>query len=805
MLFVAAAVLAANGATLLHLVTTNPLVVNAALTPPTAGWLPGLPYIDGNAGFTAQALGHLAALDWLHGHVPWWNSYEGVGTPLAGEMQSGAFFPPTLLLVLHNGVLWLQLTTELVSGWSTYFLVRRLGVGRSFATAAGIAFGLCGTLAWLNHAPIRPVALLPLCLLGVEHAIQAARNRQRGGWELLAVALALSILAGFPETTLLDGLFVLWWTLFRVAESGRDAWRGAIARVVGGGAVGIALSAPLLVAFADYLPYGYTAAHSGAIADAALPSTGLAQLVLPYSLGPIFGFRLPTGTLADPITELWMSVGGFLSVTVIAAGLVGLLGTRLRILRIGLGAWILVCLLRSFGFPPVVHLMAVIPGVRLTAFYRYADPSWELAAVLLAALGMDDIARLVTRRRVLVVSVLVTVALIIWAAITAWPLMHQAVEQTGRSTGHPSAYPVTSAALALGLVLTLLLGGLLAGQQSRRRIRTTSESESLPRSEGRRRRGRLVMAGVVAGESVLLLGFTLLSAPTPTALQLGSVHWLQAHLGGYRFVTLGPITPNYGSYFGIAEVNINDIPVPKTFNREIATRLDPNALPAVFSGGGRINPAGPTPAQELASHLPNYEAIGVRYVVESATGRDVQGQAFPQPGTPAWPLGPRLVYRDTFSEIWQLPSAEPVFALRVASEPSGRARLPSGCSVRSSDWDRAVVRCDRPTTLVRRVQYLPGWKATYGDQRLAVQQYGADPSGLFQSVQVPAGTAVLRFTYLPPHEGWAGILAGTGLFALAFSSVAAAARRRRRRSPVPRQRQIDRYQAAVMGSHQRSR
>jgi hypothetical protein len=165
---IAGVVLLANLPALLHLVTTNPLVMNSDLAPGTSSWLPGLPYIDPNAGYTTQALGHLADLDWLHGHIPWWNPYEGIGVPLAGEMQSGAFFPLTILLAFHQGVLFLQLSLEAITGWSTYFLIRRLGVGRSFSTAGGVAFGLCGTYAWLAHAPIRPVALLPLCLVGVE-------------------------------------------------------------------------------------------------------------------------------------------------------------------------------------------------------------------------------------------------------------------------------------------------------------------------------------------------------------------------------------------------------------------------------------------------------------------------------------------------------------------------------------------------------------------------------------------------------------------------------------------------------------
>ncbi|HVA09971.1 MAG TPA: hypothetical protein VNG12_24865, partial [Acidimicrobiales bacterium] len=79
LLCILASVVGANTLGILHIVTTNPLVLNAGLTPTQSGWLPGLPYIDGNAGFTMQALGHLAAVDWLHGRVPWWNPYEGVG------------------------------------------------------------------------------------------------------------------------------------------------------------------------------------------------------------------------------------------------------------------------------------------------------------------------------------------------------------------------------------------------------------------------------------------------------------------------------------------------------------------------------------------------------------------------------------------------------------------------------------------------------------------------------------------------------------------------------------------------------
>ncbi len=528
--------------------------------------------------------------------------------------------------------------------------------------------------------------------------------------------------------------------------------------------VGTALAAPLIVAFADYLPYGYTGGHSEAVAHASLPTAGLSQLVLPYSLGPIFGFRSATG-LPDVISGTWAYVGGFLMVTVIAAGLVGLFGSRLRPLRIGLAAWIGLCLLRTFGFPPVVHLLATVPGLRLTAFYRYSDPSWELAAVVLAALGLDDLARGHRARAELIGSAAVAGGLAVWAAVSAFGVMGRAVQTSGHAGGHPRAYPIFSLIGALALLVVLVVGGFLAGGPAGRSAGGGSGSPA------GRRLGRMVMAGAVGLEAVLLLGFTYLSAPPPTALQTGSVQWLQAHLGSFRFVTLGPIQPNYGSYYGIAQANINDLPVPKAWNRYIEGHLDPNALPAVFSGGGRINPEGPTPAQELAANLPAYEAAAVRYVVEASDGLDVQGQPFPAAAPARSRPGPRLVYRDDFAEIWQLPSPAPSFSLATVS--SGRTRSTpvnaQGCGVTWSGWDDAFVHCAQRTVLTRRVQSMPGWTASAEGRRLPVSVDTGTPAGLFQQTLVPAGVTHVRFRFVPPHEGWALVLAALAALTVVLS------------------------------------
>jgi hypothetical protein len=291
------------------------------------------------------------------------------------------------------------------------------------------------------------------------------------------------------------------------------------------------------------------------------------------------------------------------------------------------------------------------------------------------------------------------------------------------------------------------------------------------------------MAAVVCLESILLLGFTYRSAPTRSTLNAGAVQWLQGHLGTSRYYTLGPIQPNYGSYFGIAEANVNDLPLPKSWSDYLSAHLDPNAPKVLFTGVSRMNASGPTPAQELNRNLSNYESIGVRYVVESANGLDVQGKPFPAVGSRPWPRGPRLVYHDALVEIWELPNAAPLFSVKPASPFWDAA-----CVVIWTGDDQATTSCPQASTLVRREQYLPGWTATIEHRSggrvsqtvVPVREDTSGPPGLFQAVDLPAGTATVRFAYLPAHEDLAAVGAVVAVAVLLGSLVVAAVRRRRR-------------------------
>lgn len=703
-------VVLANLAYLLGLFHADPLdTVSHLATTTSAGVLPGLNTIDGNSGFTAQALGHLAALDILHGHLPWWDPFEGVGAPLAGEMQSAALFPLTVLLALPYGQLPFHVVLELTSGIATWRLLLRLGTARWIAAGAGCAFALDGTFAWFEHAPVNPIAFLPLLLLGIERARAAASGTDAGRhhWALIAVALALSLYAGFPETAYLDGLLAVLWALARAWRlTGPALWRYA-RKLAAGLVVGGALAAPILVAFVDYLHSAYLGDHASNFDSAALPHAGLASLLLPYVFGPIFGFGSSVPTLQD----IWGNVGGYLTTVLLLLGVIGCWSRRLRALRIALVVWIVLGVSRIYGFGPLQRVFDLLPDMHQVAAYRYVPPSVELAAVVLAALAIDDI------RRRAVPTWFVLVALCVSAAAVLVGLY------AGRG--------VVTAIDGVPHARTWILGSLAWGLGTMAVVAVAAVA-----LRGRARVGLLV--GCMVVDALALFVVPEMSAPRQVTFDSRLVHAVRAQVGDGRFFTLGPFQPNYGSYFRIGEASINDLPIPKRYAHYIVSSLAPNVVPTIFTGATQLSPTGPGPVQELATNEAAYESIGVR-VVLSAPGF--------LPASLVHAMGLTLVYSDSVADVYRLPNPAPMYSVASGS-----------CRLSHQSVSGVTADCRGPATIVRRELAMPGWSAQAAGRSLTVS-----PSGpLFQSVRVGGGTSMVRFTFEPPHEdaGLAAFAAG---------------------------------------------
>jgi hypothetical protein len=213
------------------------------------------------------------------------------------------------------------------------------------------------------------------------------------------------------------------------------------------------------------------------------------------------------------------------------------------------------------------------------------------------------------------------------------------------------------------------------------------------------------------------------AAPRAARLDLAPVAYLRQHLGDQRFYTLGPIAPDYGSYFGLASLSVDDFP-PKAYAGYMHRRIDP-----WFPFVGFRSPKAPSPESELLSHLRGYRLAAVRYVVLPASA------SLPQSRRTF-----RLVLRTPTARIYRLAGASPYFSAR-------------GCRVSSPGRASATVTCRRPSTLIRRETELPGWSAQVDGHPVTIRR----AYGLFQAVPVPGGVHRVSFSFTPPGMGWAGL------------------------------------------------
>ncbi len=693
-LLIAAVVLIAHAPVLSGWLDADPLGPRSGLvTTVVPGPLRGSDTLDPNDGVISQALGHRAALDLLHLSPPWWDPFAATGQPLAGEAQSAALFPPTLLTALSGGQLYEHMLLELIAGLATWALLLRLEVRRSVAVGAGGAFALCGTFAWFGHAPVNPIACLPLVALGIEHASADAATGRPGGWGLLALAGALSLYAGFPEVAYIDALLGAAWAIWRVAALPRARRTALLGKLLTGALAAALLAAPALVPTLDFFTRATIPLHStGYFGSVHLPASGLPQLLLPYVYGPLFAFSDPS----------WGNIGGYLTTSLLPFALIGVADCRRRGLAIALVTWLGLALARTYGVPGLGAVLGLLPGMSSVAFSRYVFAALALPVIVLAAVGLEAVlAGRVARSRLLSAGA-GALALVAAAAIGARPL---AARLGAAYTGSPDYW------LAVGWGAVLCLAPVA--------LATFAIGRSAP-GGGRWLAGAVVALLVL--DALVLFGVPELAAPRSVRVDTAPVRFLARHLGAARFVTLGPLQPNYGAYFGLAELNISDGAISSNFAGEVGRRLNPFVAPTLLvgrRGAVALLYSVPTVA-EVLHQLAGYRQAAVRYVLVPR-------------GAPPVPAGPlRLAAVTASTRIYMLGGAAPYL-----SAP--------GCRVLGASRTEVSLSCRRASTLIRRETAMPGWSAQVDGRRVAVRR-----DGLYQAVPVPSGRHRVRFGFAPP-------------------------------------------------------
>jgi hypothetical protein len=261
---------------------------------------------------------------------------------------------------------------------------------------------------------------------------------------------------------------------------------------------------------------------------------------------------------------------------------------------------------------------------------------------------------------------------------------------------------------------------------------------------------------VAALDAVAMFTLPQLSAPRSVTVDAGPAQFLAAHLGSDRFFSMWVYHADYGSYFGLASLDSDDLPVPDQWADYVRANLAPDADPTIFDGR-RVEKGGPDAAADLQRHLAAYEQAGVRFVL-SQTGTEPFGTGADLVD------GVSRVYADPLVTIYQLPAPLPFFRTRGGT-----------CSLHTQGAGAVTASCSGPATLVRAELALPGWSATVNGRPVEVGNDGG-----LQEVSLGGGSSSVSFDYSPAHLGLGEGLAGAGFLGAATVLAGPGLLRRRR-------------------------
>ena len=174
------------------------------------------------------------------GEIALWNPYNYGGSPFLADVPASVLYPPRWLSMALSASFagdWhyesLQIETllhTLLTSWLAYAFLRRLTLGQRgscrAAFAGAIVWALGGFLSGypqLQSVILTAACWLPLQLLG---ALEATREPRRLDFRWLTIsglALALSVLAGHPQTTFFSAYLWLAFYLYRCGRA-RIPW-----------------------------------------------------------------------------------------------------------------------------------------------------------------------------------------------------------------------------------------------------------------------------------------------------------------------------------------------------------------------------------------------------------------------------------------------------------------------------------------------------------------------------------------------------------------------------------------------------
>jgi hypothetical protein len=729
-------------------------VARGRVLSPAANLLASYPWQSlGAPAVPNPALGDVA--QWFHPALLWsgaevralrwplWVPHAYTGAPFFANPQTALLFPLTWLAWLLPAGAALTVITAgklLLAGLAMYWFLRvGLRLGAIAALVAALGFEFSTTLVgWIGWAFGSTIAVLPLLFGAVERVREPARRRDVA---VLALAVALHVLAGYPQATLHALLAVSAWALARA----RGADRGFLVRCALGGGLGLALAAVQVVPFVEYVVESAVWAYRRQwMAPLAVPATSAITALMPYALG---GGADGWGR--------WQ-----FNIVATHAGLVPLLLAPLGIVagwrRPGgrfFAGFVLVLAAIHYGLPGGATL-ASLPGLALGSNLRLM-PHLVFGLCVLGALGVDAIARGE-------------------ASPAAWPVrawfVVLALGGFAWVAGHLSVPGAQSMRWPLAVQLAVALAGL-----------TLAATLAL---------GWIQRGAIAWGGALVVLQVVSVVPPAWAYLPTLERRWLYPDTPVLAWLRAQPergrvIMPGHvGFLYGIAEAHGYDGLTPRRIAELVGslgtgTGIVHGYLQSPLEGVGS---EALSPAAVLTSSV--VDLLGVRYVMLPPgapapspdlrldyDGRDARVFVNPRALPRALLIGrARCVDDATAVRELRAQSIDPhteVLLADCATPPASGASVAGAVEIRVDEPERlrVITTAPAPAWLVVTDTWYPGWRGYLDDREVLL--WRADHA--FRAVAVPAGAHEIELRFRPRSVLVGGVvsaLAGAIIVAL---------------------------------------
>jgi hypothetical protein len=403
------------------------------------------------------------------GKMPFWNPHQFCGTPFFANYQSAVFYPVNLAIYWADPATQMDIFLYvhfLIAAVFTFLLGRKLGLSLQASTIASLAFTFCSFLVTRYGQPtlVSTAAWLPAVFYFAEHLLASPDLRRAG---FLGLALAMTVLAGFPQLVLFVlyavGLYVLLRVFLNRAATRRVRVATLVLLALSGAAACLVCAFQLLptyelgtFSYRKLLPYGMilSSAHTKFVA-------------LKYFIPDILGDPLGIGVISKALTAAdqgpsfarnYVGTTGYVGVLPLVLALLALVRPNRRMLPfVALGA---VALLAVFGTPLLRLFYHVLPGFNFSRIDRVVV-IYMFSVSVLAGYGFDAARAGGGRLRL----VMCGAGFMVFAALLVLWLRHSGMEmilkQAGDAFSLKECMAYASGKMLLFLVLAALSGTLL--------------------------------------------------------------------------------------------------------------------------------------------------------------------------------------------------------------------------------------------------------------------------------------------------------------------------------------------------------